>query len=224
MLVELRRLLREETASKSFWDDPQLLDMFNASIDERVMQLATVDESWVTDEYYTSIVAGQREYPLPEGVGRVKRVMLLRTQGSRVTEIPLLRNERWSQPAVHGEPTVPFNQYKPSYRLLGNLLLLEPWPTVSETNGLRIDLESAPARLASAGDKLALRFPDIMETVLIYDTAVVALAQQNSQGAVGTADLPTLEKKQASLSARFAEYVTDRTEGRVAGPGLYLGD
>ena len=83
MRTEVRRLLRETVAADSFWTDPELLDYFNHAIDLRVMILADQHEGWVTDTYDADLVANQNEYLIPEGTGRIKRILIVNTEGER---------------------------------------------------------------------------------------------------------------------------------------------
>lgn len=200
-----------------------LLDLFNAQIDLRVMQLAIKDEGWITDEFVTGLVSGQREYTLPEGAGRVKQVVLTYTLGGRVFERTLDRNDQWTGTVVHGVGPNGVVGYLPTYRLKGELLLLEPRPQFTLADSLRIDLESAPARLVADADKIDLRFPDLMETLLIYDSACAALAQEQTQGNFPESYVNHLLKIRTDLDEVFQEYTTDRTEGRVFGPAFRQG-
>jgi hypothetical protein len=200
------------------------LVLFNSAMDRRVMQLATLDEGWVTDQRLAALVANQREYPLPEGTGRVKRVSLKWTEGSHTFEVPLERREYWNDAVVHtaGVPST-INMYRPTYQLQGNLIVLEPAPGFALADGLMIDTEDAPARLAADSDKLDLRFPDVMETLLIYDTVVLALAIEHSQGNLPENYVNHIRSFRDELEAIFLDYCSDRTEGMVRGRPFRLG-
>jgi len=215
---DIRVLLRETVAATSFWSDAQLLLLFNAAMDLRVMQAAMVDEGWMTDQYTSGLVADQREYPLPEGAGRVKRVSLKWTDGSVTRETPLDRNDQWGQNVTHvaGSPGS-ISSYHPTYQLQANLILLEPSPGFTRAASLMIDLESAPARLSADADKLDLRWPDVAETLLIYDTVILALAMEHSQGGTEADYVNHLRGFQREFESAFMEYITDRTEGRTFG-------
>jgi hypothetical protein len=221
---EVRLLLRETDATNSYWSNALLLNLANSAIDLRVMQLAAIDEGWVTDEATPlDLVSGTKTVTLPEGAGRVKRVVLVWTEGGHTYEVPLIREENWSTPVVHGVGSSSVAGYRPTYRLVGNLLVLEPAPKFSLTGAIRLDLESAPARLSADNSKLDLRFPDVMETLIIYDTALLALAVEQSQGNLPEDYVNHLRGFQTTYEAAFLEYATDRTEGRVFGRGYALG-
>lgn len=221
---EIRTLLRETDSSASFWTDALLLNLFNDCMDLRVMQLAMVDEGWVTDQVYTSLVADQREYPLPEGAGRVKKVALTFTSGGVTRERELRRDDRWGKEIVHGAGGESIEAYFPTYQLQANLILLEPKPAFSLASALQIDMESAPARLAADADKLDLRFPDVMETLLKYDTALLALAVEQTQGNLPADYVNHLRGFQQRFEQEFQEYITDRSEGEVVGQPFRQGD
>ena len=213
MLADIRALLTE-TTSNAGWSDTLLLQLFNECMDERVMDLAEQHEGWVTDRFPVNIVADQKEYALPEGTGRVKRILL---SGGTTYEVPLIRDERWSKAMSSTGST-------PTARLVGELIFLEPPPTEARTNGLIIEVESAPARLSAGGSKLDLRFPDALETLLILDTVVAAFEVEEAQGDEETYRRSGIEKRRDRYAAKFFEYTAERFFGRTFSDAYYLGD
>lgn len=225
MLAEIRRLLRETTAASSFWSDALLLDLFNQSIDLWVMRLAATHEGWVTDRLQTDTVADQRQYTIPEGVGRIKRVLMQHTQGNTVVEYPLRRAERFGTSLVTRSGTNQLNRTQDrSYRIVGDLLYIEPPPTEAVTNGLILEVESAPSRLTTGTDKLDQRFPDAAETLFIYETVILALAVEDAQGADTTARLNALKGQRDLYAASFQEFVEQRSYGLISSEPFYTGD
>jgi hypothetical protein len=218
----IRRLLRETDETDPYWTNALLLDLFNDSMDKRTMECALSSEGWVTDEYTANIVANQREYSLPEGAGRVKRVSIVKDD----VEYPLQREERWSQ-KLDSSPitTVGWNAL-PSFRLVGELVVLEPPVSEAITAGLRIDNESTLARLTADGSKLSTKFPGILETLLKYDTAIGALRVESAQSAtVANAALgENLLDERNEIEARWLAYIEERTNARVFTEPMYFGD
>ncbi len=221
---DIRQILRETDSTTSFWTDAQLLIYANTMIDRRVMQLASLDENWVVDEYETNLVSGQRDYTLPEGTGRVIRVNLVYTQGGQTIEREIPRREQIGETVIHGTGNTDIATYYPTYRLQGPLLALEPWPEFALTGGLRIDLEVAPDRLVNDTDYLDRRFPDVFESLLTLDVAIFALAVEHSQGDSPDNYLNHLRGLQAEYEAIFLDYAQERTQGIVAGRGFHLND
>lgn len=223
--AELRRLLRETTAANSYWDDTDLLDYYNQAIDLRTIDLAQANEGWVTDPVQTDIIANQAEYLLPEGTGRVKRVLRVFNPGTNnEVKVPLTRFERWSYPTPKYSG-IGDSRHTPTYRLVGDLLYLEPPPTTSETNGLLLEIDVAPARISLDTDKLDQRFPDIMETLLIYDAWDLALGVELSMGSdVNQATIDRLSRFHQKYEARFLDYIETRSFGRVFSLPYSLGD
>ncbi len=222
MMVEIRQLIREDTAA--FWEDAELLAYFNQSIDLRVMELGEQHEGWITDAVITSVVANQREYTLPEGTGRVKRVVVVYDASTNPVEVPLTRNERWSDSMAQNSGSQGRAGDPPTYRLMNNLVMIEPPIAVAMTNGLRIEVESSPDRLAIGADKLDLRFPDVMETLLIYDCALMALAVEGAQGNMPEGYVDHIQIVQRKYERAFSEYTAQRSHGRVFGDAFNLGD
>lgn len=212
--AEIRRNLFETAPALSFWTDTLLQDLWNAAMDLRVIQMSNVEEGWVTDAFQTDLVSGQREYALPEGTGRVKRVtQVFRAGQLDEYEIPLTRWERLSEPMQQlggASETTVF-----TYRLLGNLVILEPTPQSNVTSGLRIEMDFSPDRFDSDDDKLDLRFPDVLETLLVYDTVVLALAVEGAQGNFDPSRAETIRVFKGVYENAFLEYITTRSSGRV---------
>lgn len=220
--ADVRTLLRETTAATSFWDDPLLLQLFNQSMDMRVMELAEQHEGWVTETWDTNIVSGQGVYTLPEGTGRPKRIAIRLTDGPTTVEHTLTRAERWSGTLTTGTSAVGGARgYQPTYRLVGNFIKLEPAPNYSETDGLAIDFEYAPDRLVNDTDELDPSFPDVMESLLIYDTVVLAYELEDAQGQGAPAGLMRARQE---FAARFFDYTALRSQGRTFGTPWQQGD
>ena len=225
MRAELRRLLRETTAADSFWTDPDLLDLFNSAIDLRNMQLGDAHEGWSTITADIDLVADQGNYAIPEGTDRIKRILIVKTEGSATFEVPLTRNERWTEPLYQTSgSTVGRIGQIPTYRVKGEFITLEPKPTEAVVRGLKIELEAPSARLVNDGDKLALRFPGVIETLLIYDTWDLALGVEDAQGNIDPNVRGRLKAFHRQFEASFFEYTSVRSYGRVFSTPYHLGD
>jgi hypothetical protein len=222
--AEVRNLLRETVTAESFWTDAELLVYVNQALDMRVMELAEQHEGWVTDAFTANIVANQVEYTLQEGIGRVKRVVMIVPVGDDTIEVPLRRAEHWDD-AVY-KPTVATTDSNvlPTYRLMGNLLMLEPPPTTAVTAGLRCEFELAPDRLTADDSKIAARFPNVMETLLIYDTWDIALGVEDAQGNVDEQIKGRLSQFHRKYESMFHAYTAERSFGKSFVTPYYLGD
>lgn len=222
--TEIRRLLRETDSSTSYWSDALLLDLANQCLDRLFMQLVNADEGWLTSEETQDILEDTREYAIPEGVGRLKRVVIVRDEGGDY-EVPLARDEKWGS-AVHHSDSASLNHGAyPTYRIVGNNVVLEPKPRETITDGLRLEGEAAPPRLTGDSSTLAAGLPtDVMETVLIYDVVVAALAVEASQGDLPETYVNHLVTHKAAIDAQWRDYIERRSAGRVFGQPFRLGD
>lgn len=220
--ADIRRLLREDTTD--FWSQADLLQLFNENMDLRVLDLAAADEGWNVGTFKTSVVADQREYSLPEGAGRLKRLLWSVDDASSSTgsrETPMERNERvWSSSGASTDLT---RSGVPTFMLEDNLIILEPTPSTARTNGLWIQCEYTPARLG-ASDKLDLRFPGEMETMLILDTAVAAMTIEGAASGEGPAGLQFAIARQSRYEAGFLQFIQDRSSSPVYTVPYTLGD
>jgi hypothetical protein len=225
MKGEVYELLRESEAT-SYWGASLLLILANQCMDLRAMDCADAHEGWMTDVIQTGLVANQVEYTLPEGTGRVKRVLRVFNPGaSNEYEVPLVRNERWSTPAAHGSSLIGTSKVTPQYRLVGELLFLEPPPGQTVANGLKIEIETAPTRLTGDADKIDLAFPDITETLLVYDIWDLCVGVEQAQGNPVNADVvDRLKQFHRKYENRWIQYISTRSFGRTFSEPFYLGD
>lgn len=222
---EIYELLREPATpdGDAYWSHAAILQYFNHCMDLRSMQLGEQHEGWITEPFSTDLVAGQSEYTMPEGSGRIKRVLIVFNQGGLKSSIPLIRAERWSEPLFEaGSTATTVGGSVPTYRVMKNLIFLEPAPSENRADALKIELEAAPDRIVADVDKLDPLWPDIAETMLQYDTAVLALSVEGSQG--NEAQIASLKNLRDEYAAMFFEYTAVRTFGRIFSSPYYLGD
>jgi hypothetical protein len=221
---EVRTLLRETTAADSYWSDAELLIYANLAMDFRVMQMLETHEGWFTDRFEDDLVANQGEYTLPEGTDRVKRILLKWPDTG--LEVPLTRNERWSDSVVNGTSgsVADLGGALPTYRLVGEVLLLEPAPTVARTDGLVIEVEGLPARITGDASKFDLKFPSMFETLVTFDVWDVAYGVEDAQGNADPSARGRLQVLHSKIEAAFLDAVQQRTFGRVFGRPFNLGD
>lgn len=219
---EIRTLLRETTSADSFWTDADLLVWANQTLDLRAMELMEAHEGYCTQAFEDDTVANQREYALPEGTTRVRRVCLVYSDGE---EIELSRNDRI------GQDYYPSNNsgtgrygVRPTYRLVDNLLYIEPPDPESRTDGLRIEIECLPSRLTADDSKLSLAYPDTMETLLTYDVWDVAMGVEDAQGNVNEEVRGRLQRFHMKLEKAWRSIIEVRNQSRVFGQPMFLGD
>jgi len=221
---EVRTLLRETVTGDSYWSDAELLIYANLCQDMRVMQMVEAHEGWFTDRFEDDLVANQGEYTLPEGSDIVRRVLLKFPDTG--LEVPLVRNERWSDSVVNSSSgsVADLGGAVPTYRLVGEVLLLEPAPTVSRTDGLVIEIEGLPARITADGSKFDLKFPSMFETLVTFDIWDVACGVEDAQGNVNQEVRGRLRSVHDRVAAAYLEAIQQRSYGRVFGRPYYLGD
>ena len=220
--AEIRRLLRDSVAGNYYWTDADLLDLWNQCLDLRCIDLMLADEGWLSESQTFSLVPNQADYTPAAGVSRIKRVVLSLDNGK--INVALTRDELIGK-SVYNFASIPSTSYFPTVRVFGAALRLSPPPTVTVTNGLIVEYEAAPLRFTLDTDTLPSGLPtDIMETVLVYDTAVAALDVEDSQGPVSDQRSVSLHRMQSKLDARFNEHIQDRLQSRVFGTPYSLGD
>lgn len=219
-------LLREN--SSGYWSSTLLLALANHALDQRALELGEAHEGWISQAYLADTVANQREYALPEGTERVRAVYLRYDRGGQISELQLARNDRigqdYYQPAVgtsYSEGGI-----RPEYRILDNLLVIEPPDPETRTEGLRLELDALPPRLTGDSSKLSLLWPMSTETLLVYDVAMMALGVEDSQGNQDDQQQAHNELKRfhRRIEASWREIIAVRNQSRVYGEAFNLGD
>lgn len=222
--TDIRPLLRETTAAASYWSDAELLLYANLVQDEWAARMMQWGEGWWTVEKRTNLVAQQREYTLEEGTDKVVRIRLQFNEGGTTYDIPLQRLERWSETVVSGVGNVGATGTVPTYRFDGELIILEPAPTETRTNGLVIDVADVPARLTGDSSKFDLKWPAMWETLLVYEVVMLAMGVEDSQGNQDPALRGRLERMRDRMARAFENACRQRSYNRVFGTPHHLGD
>jgi hypothetical protein len=219
---EVRSLLRE--SAEGYWTNAQLLEWANQSIDLRSMELGLAVEGYLTEEASDSIVSGTRNYAIPEGGGKIRRVLIVRDDGNGTYEVPVPRDERWHSPSYRPTSAVSGSGWRPTGRFVGSNLELTPTPRENITDGLRWEIECAGARLTGDASTLPLQFPDVAETLLIYDVVALALASENAQTELDKEYTSGLLALRDQYQDRWLAYIENRWQAPVQGKPFYLGD
>jgi len=168
--TRVRRYLRETNASSSFWSDDFLRQMFNSHYRRRCSQLISAYEGWFKLIATRDLTADKSLYGLPAGCIRVEKLSLVRSDG-RID--PLTRHERHDESVVPASTTG--DGYYPTYRPISNGFILEPTPSETVSDGLRIEYAGTPTYLTDDSDFLHPSFPEIHDELLVLDTVLSAL-------------------------------------------------
>ncbi len=221
----VRDLIRDTGGGQSppvyHWSDGALLTFWNTALDLRFLQLAAEYEGWGVKEITTPLSTTSTVYDLPAGQDRVARVLLRFVNGSTTTDVPLERDELADVASTKPKGSVI------SYRLLGDKLVLSSVPSNAPSGTLLVlEVEDAPPHFTDDNSALPADYPAALETVLVYDTALIALgSEQAAEGEADQASYATsLARIRDELLARLNDYIMLRSRGVVAGRPFYLGD
>ena len=175
-VTRVRRYVGEETASKSFWSDALIKQVFNSMYRKRCAELIMAFEGYFVTVATRDTVANQERYAWPTGFERLQKLELVRTDGSTV---PVQRQERHfhKKPA----PGTSGDTYYPTYRSIGSGFVLEPAPTVAVSGQIRMEYITTPTELTADNDQLHSDFPKMLDELLVLDTAVGLFDQEQSQ-------------------------------------------
>jgi len=175
-IVRIRRYVGEETASKSFWSDDLIKQIFNSVYRRRCADLIMAYEGYFTVVGTRDTVANQERYAWPSNFERLFKLELVRTSGLTV---PVQRQERHysAKPAPSGQG----DSYLPTYRSIGSGFVLEPAPLTGVAGQIRMEYCVTPTELTANDDELHSDFPTMMDELLVLDTAVTLFDQEQTQ-------------------------------------------
>lgn len=205
-LTRVRRYLRELNPDESFWGDAFLKQMFNASYRRRCSQLIMSYEGFFTLVATRDLTAGKASYGFPSGLQRLLKLELVRSDGATV---PLQRWERHDEINPDPNSTITGDSYLPHFRPIANGFVLEPTPQETVTDGLRIEYSGVPVFLNNSSDMLHPAFPEILDELVVLDTAVMAL---QAEGIHESGSAPTIARMRAEWELDWERFI----EGRVA--------
>lgn len=206
--TRFRRYVRELTANTSFWSTNFFQQIFNAQYRRRCTQLVMAHEGWFTMTAVRDIEADKEIYGFPSGMQRLLKLEIVRSDGSR---IPIQRWERHDEVNRVTNVATSGDSYLPDYRPFGNGIILEPTPTATVSNGLRIEYAGLPAFLNGPTDKLHPSFPEILDELIVLDTVVTALEAEGIHEMGPTA---SIYKTRTDFELDFERFIEQRTINR----------
>lgn len=220
-------MLRETVAADSEWSDADLLVFANQALDLRSMQLGLTEGGYLTQRVTANLVADQRAYSVPEGTDVVRAVYILQTVGDRSYEVPIYINEQIYSPVSITSPGGTNLGWRPTGRLVGAEIYLEPPPPEALTNGLIWHVEALGARLTTGSSTLPSYFPSTAETLLSYDVWEIAMGVEDATDLENEADASGVARLRAThrkLERAWEDSIDRRFDAPVRGVPFYTGD
>jgi len=180
----VRRWLREQNASKSFWGDTFVDQQLNVSYRRRCAQCVMAYEGFFTNVGTRDVVSEQERYAWPPGFERCSKMEIVRSDGRTV---PI---ERWER-HFNTKHTATDSQdsYLPTYRAISGGFVLEPAPYYSVTDGIRMEYTGLLSELTVDGDSWHTDFPRSMDELVVLDAVIACL---DSEGLLETGATKTV--------------------------------
>ena len=175
-IVRIRRYIGEETASKSYWSDDLIKQVFNSHYRKRCTELIAAFEGYFTIVATRDTIADQERYAWPTNFERLLKLEIVRADGRT---IPLERKERHYYPKSTASNSG--DSYMPAYRSIGSGFVLEPAPSAGTAGQIRMEYVATPIELTADGDELHSDFPSMLDELLVLDTSVALFDQEQAQ-------------------------------------------
>lgn len=202
--LRVRRYVRELDTSTSFWTETFLNQLFNAAYRRRCAQLTMSYEGWFTIVATRNIETGKEAYGFPDGLQRLLKLEIVRSDGTR---IPLLRYERHETPNIANGSSGGGDTYFPNFRPFSNGFVLEPPPIDDQTAALRMEYTGLPAFLSGDFDKLHPSFPELLDELLVLDTVCAAL---DAEGLHELGPIPSIKTLRDQWDDDFTRFIDNR--------------
>ncbi len=206
LLTRTRRYLNEVDADKSYWSDDFLKELLNAEYRLRCAELHMAYEGFFVNVAQRDLTEDQTRYAWPPNFQRLHKMEVVRTDGRRRPVMRFERHEEVVQPPLAGG-----DSYHPTYRPVGSGFELEPGPSTTVTNGLRMEYYGVPAELEEDNDVLHSDFPDLFSEILVIDAALAAMNTEQFMDD-GQGLQRTLEYERNRFERRWERYI----DGRMA--------
>lgn len=211
-IIRIRRYLNEPTASKSRWTDNFLKQIFNANYRLRCADLHLAFEGFFINVVQADLTADQSRYSWPPNFQRLAKLELVRSDGT--TRVPLRRFERHDN-ALYDDGTAGGDYgYCPTFRPIGSGFELEPGPSETITNGIRLEYWGIPVELEQDSDTLHADFPQLFDEMLVLDTVIAALNSETIMESQGM--LRTIEADRARWEDKWGSYIESRIINKQA--------
>jgi hypothetical protein len=201
-ITRTRRYLQEPDATNSRWTDDFLKQLFNSNYRRRVAQLEMAHEGYFTFIGFTDLTANTERYAWPVGFDRLLKMELVRSDGRTV---PIQRNERHY--FVNQTPSSSGDEFFPTYRPVGSGFVLEPAPTESVAQGLKLEWTGEPVELTADSDSLHSDFPRKFDELLVIDTAVAAM---DAEGVQESGQMRTLLRQRQEWELDWERFIDSR--------------
>ena len=198
LITRTRRWLHETVASESFFSDTFITNVINAAYRRRCGRLIMAYEGSFTQTALRDLVENQSLYSWPQGLIRLQRLDYVSADG---IETPIPRYGRLFE-ALNPTSVQPY-----SFRPVENGFKLEPTPTTTITNGLKIEYIATPAELTAMGDNTHADFPDIFTELIVLDAVCYLLdSEANMEDGVPRAAL----RARAEYEADFDRFIDNK--------------
>lgn len=210
-LLALRTRVRSyiDEPTPRFWTDAELNNWINQAYFYYYMELVDAYESYFATVVLINIVAGTATYPLPLDFDKIR---LLERIVDGTTTVPLQEFNRIEAPNVISGFTYT-NSYFPTYRFFGTNFLLEPTPSNSQTNGLRLEYVPIPLTMALDIDAPNPAFLDHWQEMIVLKAAISAKMKEEMVGNQG-ADLGPFMTMLTTWENKVKEALEQRTMAR----------
>lgn len=210
LLTRTRRWLNEPTATKSYWTDNFLKQAINSNYRLRCSELHMAFEGYFVNVATRDLTADQARYAWPPNFQRLHKLELVRSDGRRV---PIQRFERHAEVNFSTSDSSSGDSYTPSYRAVGSGFELEPGPSSTVTNGLRIEYYGLPVELTADSDQLHDDFPALFDELIVLDAAITAMNTEMLMDQ-GQGLMRTIELERRRWEERWERYIDGRIVSR----------
>lgn len=211
-LAQLRSRVRfnlgePNPGSQPRFDNASINNHINEGYSHYQQALMRNGEGDLATTAFINLVANQEAYPLPTNWVRTEKLSRVVSFGT----IPLERFERYDTPNTTFGGNAG-DQYLPSYRYRGRNIILEPFPTFSQTNGLFHEFYELKAPMVLDSDSPDAGFIEPWQSMLVLWATISEMDAKEAIGSV--VDSSTFRSRLDKMEQEFLYTMNGRTQAR----------
>jgi len=184
LLVEVRDMLSQPSATNSTWSDESLANYLNEGVRRAFTEIIQTGEGQFTAAVSLNLVAGSETVALPTDCFKVKCLYRKVANGYEMLSYRNNLTEGYSTTGGESGPS-----YSPDYSFRGNSLFLRPVPNFNETAGLRLEYIQFPETMLSGGDSLTSQMSPIFRDLIIMYAVYKAKVKESLTNGTDTSTL-----------------------------------
>lgn len=210
LLKETRVFLGQENAANSTWSDAELTMYLNDAFRVYFLEVSERAEGQFDTQTTLDIVSGVEVVDLPSDCFKVKVLWKIANQQDII--LSYKNNLSYSRDNL---PDQNPDTYEPYYYFRGNAIILNPTPSFTQADGLRLEYTQFPEQMIYSGDVISAGFSPVFKEMLVMYAVYKAKVKESLVTGTNTyeavkehlTDLYTIFKEDVGLRSKYPQFI-----------------